>query len=280
MTHELQSKVEYSINLLKRGERLALALNPADGYYLAFSGGKDSQCVMELAKMAGVVFKAYYSVTGIDEPLNVHFIQNNYPNVVFVHPKENYFRLVEKKGMPLIRMRFCCERLKENFGSGNLLLDGVRAQESVARSKYVETMVFSNRNENKLRGRNRQLDDIIEKEHRCIRGKDKVVLHPILSWSENNVWEFIKEMRIPINPCYKNVSRVGCMYCPFAKKKQLAYYEMKYPLYYKRLLLALDRFRTSKNITGLCDSEDIYQWWLSKLTVDQYISQKKQLKLF
>jgi len=48
-----KNKVEVAIDRLQSFE-------PKEGYYLAFSGGKDSQCIYELAKMAGVKFNAFY----------------------------------------------------------------------------------------------------------------------------------------------------------------------------------------------------------------------------
>lgn len=36
----LQSKIDYSITLLRKSERMALELDPENGFYLAFSGGK------------------------------------------------------------------------------------------------------------------------------------------------------------------------------------------------------------------------------------------------
>lgn len=125
----LKSKIEASIDLIKKGEKLALALNP-NGYFVGFSGGKDSQVLLELVKMAGVKYKAYYSVTTNDPPENVYFIRNHYPDVIFLHPKENFYKLIEKKGMPTMNRRFCCEILKEQGGVGQVVLSGVRAEES------------------------------------------------------------------------------------------------------------------------------------------------------
>ena len=42
--YDFNAKLEYSINLLRKGERLALRYNDF-GYFLAFSGGKDSQAL-------------------------------------------------------------------------------------------------------------------------------------------------------------------------------------------------------------------------------------------
>ena len=82
-----------TIAMLQKGERLALALNP-NGYYLAFSGGKDSAVLYYLAKDAGVQFRAFYNVTTIDPPENVYYIREHFPDVEFVHPPENFFWLV------------------------------------------------------------------------------------------------------------------------------------------------------------------------------------------
>lgn len=47
-----KSKVDVAIDRIR-------AFEPPDGYYLAFSGGKDSQCIYHLAKMADVSFDAH-----------------------------------------------------------------------------------------------------------------------------------------------------------------------------------------------------------------------------
>lgn len=41
----LNDKITYSIALLRKCEQMALDYDPADGFYLAFSGGKDSQAL-------------------------------------------------------------------------------------------------------------------------------------------------------------------------------------------------------------------------------------------
>jgi predicted phosphoadenosine phosphosulfate sulfurtransferase len=55
----MNAKIRHSIELLRNSEELALKYNDF-GFHLAFSGGKDSQVVYELAKMAGVKFKAFF----------------------------------------------------------------------------------------------------------------------------------------------------------------------------------------------------------------------------
>ena len=265
-------KINESIATIQRAEKIALQLDPVNGIYLAFSGGKDSAVVYELCKLAKVKFTPHYAVTGIDSPLNIKYIKENYPATIFEHPKENYFRLVEKKGLPLTKTRFCCSRLKENLGAGTLTIDGVRAEESKNRAKYSDIMVRSRRVENATKGRNRTFEEIEENEHRCIKGKDRIDVHPILKWTTEDVWWFIQKTNIPINPCYENLRRVGCMYCPFATTKQIELYEKQYPLYKKRLMLAIERFLEHKTIAGIKDADDYFNWWKSHKTIKQWLN--------
>lgn len=143
----LQDKINKSIELIRRGEKLALALNPTDGYFVGFSGGKDSQALLQLVKMAGVRYKAYYSVTTNDPPANMYFIREHYPDVTFLHPKRNFFKLVERKGLPTMVHRFCCQELKEGAGVGCAVLTGVRGEESKKRAQYPDVKVYSRRKE-------------------------------------------------------------------------------------------------------------------------------------
>ena len=270
------NKVEYSIDLIRRGEKLALALNPQDGYFVGFSGGKDSQALLQLVKMAGVRYKAYYSVTTNDPPANVYFIRQHYPDVVFLHPKENFFKLVEKKGLPTMLHRFCCASLKEDAGVGCAVLTGVRAEESRKRAAYDEVKVFSNRKEHREHTHSRTIEEIEENEHRCIKGKDKLMIYPLLRWTESDVWKFLHEQELPINPCYKQTGRVGCMFCPFSSKKQIDYYETQYPKYKEHLLKSLTGLGGLYNKYGLESPEQVYEWWKSKQSLKVY--KEKQLQ--
>lgn len=276
--------VDYSISLLRHGEPLALSLNP-DGYWVAFSGGKDSQVLLELCKMAGVKFRAYYNVTSNDPPDNVYFIRRHYPEVTFVHPMRNFFKLVEVKGLPTIYRRFCCERLKEGSGAGFVVLTGVRREESVKRSKYEEVAVFSRRKEH--RGRHGySIDAMLEAEHQCIRGKDRVMIRPILGWSQLDVWEFVRERGLPVNPCYAKFDRVGCMFCPFSNKKQLDFYEREYPgfhrLFLKSLQIYIDKrdLRTPEYDAPFSTAIEYYDWWKSGKKLSVYLAEKRQLSLY
>ena len=197
----LQEKIDQSIALIRKGEHLAISLNP-EGYFVGFSGGKDSQVLLDLVKRSEVKYRAYYSVTTNDPPDNVYFIRNQYPDVTFLHPKQNFFKLVEKKGLPTIFHRYCCEYLKEGNGAGRVVLTGIRREESAKRASYKTVAVRSRRKEHADRSREYSIEKIETNQHQCIKGKDKIMIYPLLDWLETDIWEYIKKMQLPVNPCY------------------------------------------------------------------------------
>lgn len=275
----IENKITDSVALIRRGERLALALNPTDGYFVGFSGGKDSQVLLELVKMANVKFKAYYNVTTNDPPDNVYFIRTNYPEVSFIFPKDNFFKLIEKRGLPTRKRRFCCAELKEKTGAGNVVLTGVRAEESCRRSKYNDLQVVSKRKEHADRSRKRTIEEIEQNEHRCIKGKDKLMLYPILHWTNDDVWQFIHDRHLPINPCYEKFNRVGCMFCPFSSKAQIEHYELLYPKFKHHLINAMDIFLSRNPQDGNLTAQEYYDWWKSKMSIRQFIAEQRQISI-
>ena len=270
----MNEKVNEAISLLRKGETLALQMNPDFGYFLAFSGGKDSQVLLDIVKRAGVKYKAFYSVTGNDAPENVYFIRREYPEVKFIHPKEKYIKIIEKSGMPTILRRKCCERLKERVGKGCVVLTGVRAEESRKRAKYEEIMISSRRKEHVGRDSGRERGWLEKVVHSCIKGQDRVLIHPLLSFTSNDIWKYIDENGIPHNPLYKKCGRVGCMYCPFASKDQLDYYERTYPKFKESIIRALEKNLRIRGGSVFKTGEDIYNWWKSKESLEKYMKDK------
>lgn len=275
----LTEKIQESIKLIQKGEKLALSMHP-EGYFVGFSGGKDSQVLLELVKRAGVKYKAYYSVTTNDPPQNVRFIREHYPEVIFLHPKENFYKLIEKKGLPTMMIRYCCDILKEQNGAGRVVLTGVRREESVRRAKYNDVRVISRRKEHVDRTKKYSIDTIEANEHRCIKGKDKIMVSPILSWTTEDVWGFIRENNLPINPCYENGGRVGCMICPYAKGEEIEKYESQYPKVKETVIKALQKYLDKQdNSRNFTEAEEVYEWWKSKESVKDYKAKKRQTEM-
>ena len=271
---ELEQKIDKTLEILKKGEGLALSLNPELGYNVAFSGGKDSQVMYALVKMAGVKHHAQYSVCGIDSPTNIYFIRENYPEVEFMHPKEKFIALVRKKGLPTMQRRFCCERTKEWLGKGEVVLTGVRAEESRRRAAYAQIQVISRRREHQGKDKGRSEEWLQQVEHNCIKGQDRVMIHPILNWTENEVWEFIKTRGLPVNPCYANAGRVGCMFCPFASRAQIEMYEKLFPKFKKAVINAVGRYWKTQNEHYLSSPSEYYEWWKSRKSVSDFLQMR------
>lgn len=140
---QLMDKTEIAIKRLKTFEP------PEERFWLAFSGGRDSQVVYDLCKKAGVKFEAHYSVTSVDPPELLHFIKQYYPEVVWDTPHDSegnrisMWNLIPKKRMPPTRVvRYCCEKFKESSGKGRVTITGVRWAESSNRMANQGIITF------------------------------------------------------------------------------------------------------------------------------------------
>lgn len=272
---ELKTLVKQSIDLMQSAENLALQFSD-EGFFVGFSGGKDSQVLLDLVKRADVKYKAYYSVTTLDPPENVKFIEKYYPDVHFLYPTKNFFKLVEEKGLPTRLRRYCCVYLKEGHGINRVVLTGVRAEESVKRSQYNEVSIISNRNEHKER-KVKTIKEIEQAKHKCIKGKDKIMLYPILRWTEADIYNYLDLNHITINPLYNYVGRVGCMFCPFSSVKEMRLWELRYASYVDKIKRSCKKYLENKKYFE--NENEMWEWYKSKLSINEYKECKKQLKI-
>jgi phosphoadenosine phosphosulfate reductase len=233
------------------------------GYTVAFSGGKDSQVMLDLFKKSGVNYHAVYNVTTNDPPENVRYIRTNYPEVEFSHPKLTFLQLIEKKRMlPTKIARFCCANLKENSGKGYVAV-GVRREESLKRSTY-ETIAFQSKTSKKFAP---------EK----MTKSRKVIVRPILEWKEDEIWQYIDDNNLPINPCYDHSGRVGCLFCPFVQRRSLIYAKEHYPRYYQLFLKTIQNLLYAGYLNQYqpLTPEQVFEWWISKQSTKMFFSQTK-----
>jgi phosphoadenosine phosphosulfate reductase len=230
-----ESRIEQSINLLRKYE-------PPEGYYLAFSGGKDSIVIYDLAKKAGVRFDPHFSRTTVDPPEILDFIKKNYPDVIWEKPKKSMFQLIRETGcLPTRFKRFCCRALKEIGGRGRIVIVGTRAEESFKR-------------------KNRAIY------HESKRTKGKFLLQPILYWTTEDIWDYIENEELPYCTLYnQGYNRIGCIMCPLQSKKGMEMDAKRFPKYYKAYMNTIHFLRSQGKYQDFDSDQEVMDWWMQKI---------------
>lgn len=267
----LASKIEYSVNLLRKSEPMALRLDPENGFYLAFSGGKDSQALYHIAKLSGVKFKAHMNFTSVDPPEVVRFVREQYPDVETIKPKMSIYDMAKKKHiLPTMRVRWYCAEYKETSGAGKVTLTGIRKEESARRAKReeVSTRIKGKRKEQSFD----QWSEHEEKMVACVGGRDKILVLPIIHWTERDVWEFLNGNNIPHCKLYdEGYKRIGCILCPMSKYRQKVKEMKRYPHVRRKWLETIQWLKDngfSKNADE--DAETYFRWWISGKSFEQF----------
>ena len=211
-------------------------------YRLAFSGGKDSIVIKHLADRAGVIYEAHFSQTTIDPPEVVKFIREHYPDVKWDRPRRTMFKIIEEKGaLPTRMMRFCCKELKEVGGKGDVVITGIRWEESPkrrARFPFEESTIK----------------------------KGMFFVNPIIEWSTQDIWDYIRRYRLPYCSLYdEGYKRIGCIMCPLQGEEGMRWDANRYPAIYRRYLKAIRRTLDSKHHAYWegRTAEEIMEWWIT-----------------
>lgn len=216
-----------------------------EGYYVAFSGGKDSVVLLDLVKRSGVPFDAHYNVTGIDPPELMRFIRDECPEVRWEKPLISFRQamLYTRSGLPFRQTRWCCEELKEHGGDGRHVLTGIRAEES----------------------RNRRARRPVE--HCQRKGWNKVIVNPLLHWTTDQVWQYIRERALPYCCLYdEGWKRIGCVPCPFASGAEIARSRQRWPRIFDRIESWCNELypRKASWQARWASGSEVFEWWLDR----------------
>lgn len=180
------------------------------------------------------------NLTSVDPPEVIRFVKREYPEVELIKPKDSIYHIaVEKTLLPTQRIRWCCEEYKENAGAGKVTLIGIRHQESTRRAKRNEVEISSRKFSGTFDGFEQYREEKLSQQRRskksvnitnatgertlgCIRGKESLLVSPIIHWTERDVWEFLNDVcRVPHCSLYDDgYRRIGCICCPMSSPRQ------------------------------------------------------------
>jgi len=254
----LSDKITMALDLIQTHE-------PPEGYYVAFSGGKDSIVILDLIRKAGVNYDAHYSQTTVDPPELQKFIKQYYSDVEWIKPKKSFFKLIpHKKCIPTRMIRWCCSELKEIGGKNRVIVLGIRWCES--RGRRFRTYY-----------------------HESTKFKDKLFLNPILSFTDEDIWTYIHTNNLNYPSLYdEGYTRLGCILCPLSGQKNKDMDLRRYPKYVKAYLSAIRKMlkvREQKNMPWKHGNEiETLYWWIyehdaSPLELDIFIKLLTELKV-
>ncbi len=254
-------------------------------YYLAYSGGKDSDAILILAELAGVRYEAVHNHTTVDAPETVYYVRSK-PNVRINYPALSMWRLIVKKLMPPTRIsRYCCDELKEHGGEGRRVVTGVRRAESVRRRESVGLAMILGKPKTTrrkaeelgteyrvtkqggliLNNDNTETRELVE---HCVM-RSKVMINPIYDWTDEDVWEFLGHYGCKSNPLYEcGFKRIGCIGCPIASKHRYLEFA-RYPKYKENYIRAFDRMLQHRRELGKPAKDwetgvDVFRWWMEE----------------
>ena len=249
------------------------------------SGGKDSSVCVELAIRAGIPFEVMHNHTTADAPETVYFVRDEFKRLeamgikctlnkpVYKGAPTSMWSLIPQKLMPPTRLvRYCCSVLKEQGGAGRFISTGVRWDESTSRkaNRGIYEKIASEKTQRIIL--NNDNDDRRMLFENC-RLKAKRVVNPIIDWTDDDVWGFIQDAKIPLNPLYsEGFCRVGCVGCPMAGKKREKEFA-RWPKYKDMYISAFDRMLEERKRRGkMRDSSpmgntglDVFNWWICLL---------------
>ena len=99
--------------------------------------------------------------------------------------------------------------------------------------------------------------------------QSKVLINPIIEWTDSDVWEFIKHYGIQTNPLYEcGYNRIGCIGCPIAQRRWRLHDFARYPIYKDNYIKAFDRMLQRRkelgknNRSNWTSGESVFDWWV------------------
>lgn len=270
-------------------QRIQLASEQSLHHYgkpliVTYSGGKDSDVLLEMFKRSGVPFEVNNSHTTVDAPPTVYHIRKKFKELseqgikctIDYHVKANGTRdtmwnLIPRKLMPPTRLaRYCCSSMKESSCSNSFIATGVRWDESTGRKSRTEFEKIGRTKAQKEQFTSKMLLENNDASRRltelCMQ-KNKMVVNPIIDWTDSDVWEFLNSQKVETNPLYcEGYKRVGCVGCPMAtlkmKQKEFADFPVYKDNYIRAFGRMLDEIKARGGKARWKNGNEVFHWWI------------------
>lgn len=268
-------------------ERIKMASEMSLYYFkqpvkVCYSGGKDSEVIVELAKRADVPFTIQHSHTTIDAPQTVYHVRSQFKqwelqgyDCEIKYPLQSFWSMLGiKTTPPTRRVRWCCVSQKEFANKNEAIITGVRWDESDKR-KNERGIVESNsdKKENRIILMNDN-DDKRQVTDRCVN-LNLTTINPIVDWKTDMRDDFIEDAKIKCNPLYcMGFDRIVCVGCVLADKKKRYFEFSVFPKYKEMYLKGFQKMlelRNAREKAGLSDykmhfksAKDIFYWFMEE----------------
>lgn len=301
-----QRSATHSHKIQEAQKAIILASQMSKLYYhqpliVTYSGGKDSDVLLHLAEncLKSDDFEVLNSHTSVDAPETVYHIRNVFKRLhdkgikaTEYQPKDKdgnpitMWNLIPKKEVPPTRwQRYCCKVLKEASTPNRMCLTGVREAESTKRRgrdifnirNKKTSLQFSLDHASEVFQESQEIQDdawdcTLIKE---MKANGEVVVTPMYYWTDDDIWTYIKDNNIDVNPLYaRGYKRVGCIGCPLATHKQMLKEFEDYPKFKQAYILAFERMIEAREAKGKItrgngyhnwtDGEAVFEWWLEE----------------
>ena len=285
---EKMDKFDNAIELFKMGSRISQR-NYGQPIVVTYSGGKDSDALLEVAKASGEMFEVINNHTTVDAPQTVYHIRKKFRKLELkgikceiLRPDKTMWDLIVKNGVPPTRrMRYCCVELKERSGENRMIATGVRWQESTKQKSRTEFESADKNKDTRIQATKEMMlsNDNSEKrkiiEHCRLMGS--AVCNPIIAFKETEVWEVLNEHKIEVNPLYSmGYDRVGCIGCPLAGKCKRIKEFADFPKYKDMYIRAFDKMLEVRKSRGKDTQwktgEEVFLWWMEDDNIEGQLS--------
>jgi phosphoadenosine phosphosulfate reductase family protein len=243
------------------GKRIFKTTSKIDVFLASFSGGKDSQVILDLCTRALLpsTFQVVYSDTGYELPHSLklyeevkEYYNEKYPELLFrtARNHEKVLNYWDKIGTPSDTHRWCCSVMKTAPLYRMLKIEGT--------NKQAKVLAFEG-----TRGEESNKRSTYERIGKGVKHNGVINARPIYFWSSTEVYLYLFLNKLPINPAYRfGKPRVGCLICPFSSEWDDMIVNKCYPNEVAPFVERIVSYAKARNIPNMDEYVKGHKWKL------------------